>query len=120
AAEAEQRRADQAAAAEQARADRAAESERARQAERDRRQTQRQAQRDRQAARDRVRKQRRETRGRLAAVVRGNASVLMIYGIAIVSFVMAAPAMASYGAGIYKSSAFSAAGALLPVITELG
>lgn len=116
AAEAEQRRADRAAEAEQRRADLQAEVERARQVERDRRAAQRQAEKDRQTARDRARERRRAARARLAGFAAQHVVELLIYPIALVSFALAAPAMADYGSQIYGAGL----GWLLPGITELG
>ncbi|WP_410640684.1 hypothetical protein [Amycolatopsis sp. lyj-346] len=66
------------------------------------------------------RKQRRDDRKerweRIAAFVRGHVADVLIYSIAVVSFVMAASAMAGYGADVYASGV----GRLLPLITELG
>ncbi|MGW4400668.1 hypothetical protein ACWEHA_35705 [Amycolatopsis nivea] len=73
---------------------------------------------------DRVRREerlrRKENRAARWAAVRAFAAAhtvdLLIYGIAAVSFAMAAPAMAGYGAQVYASPL----GRLLPLITELG
>ncbi len=66
------------------------------------------------------RKQRRDDRKerweKIAAFVRGHVAHVLIYSIAVVSFVMAASAMAGYGAEVYASGV----GRLLPLITELG
>ncbi|GAA3554403.1 hypothetical protein GCM10022222_42570 [Amycolatopsis ultiminotia] len=72
------------------------------------------------AARLVERDRRRGERAARWAAVRGFTAThvvdVLIYGIAVVSFAMAAPAMASYGADVYAS----ALGGLLPLITELG
>ncbi|MEU0793779.1 hypothetical protein ABZ342_27220 [Amycolatopsis sp. NPDC005961] len=52
----------------------------------------------------------------IAAFARGHVVDGLIYSIAVVSFVMAASAMAGYGADVYASGV----GRLLPLITELG
>ncbi|MFF0145991.1 hypothetical protein ATK36_0479 [Amycolatopsis sulphurea] len=66
------------------------------------------------------REKRRTKRAQWWAKVRGAAAAhvvdVLIYAIALVSFAMAAPAMAGYGAEVYAS----ALGGLLPLITELG
>ncbi|MEV5720639.1 hypothetical protein AB0L41_42810 [Amycolatopsis mediterranei] len=66
------------------------------------------------------RKQRRDDRkerwATIAAFARGHVAHVLIYSIAVVSFVMAASAMAGYGAEVYASGV----GRLLPLITELG
>ncbi|WP_275293198.1 hypothetical protein [Amycolatopsis sp. La24] len=76
------------------------------------------AEQDRARREDRLR--RKETRAARWAAVRAFAAAhavdLLIYGIALVSFAMAAPAMAGYGAQVYASPL----GRLLPLITELG
>lgn len=120
-AEAEQRRADEAARAEQRRADEQAQAERDRQAEKDRRAERRRIERDREAARDRARQRRQAARARLSSFVSAHVVELLIYPIALVSFALAAPAMASYGTEVYGGdTGVSWLGAGLPLITELG
>ena len=53
---------------------------------------------------------------KVTAFAKGHVVDGLIYGIAVVSFVMAASAMAGYGADVYASPL----GRLLPLITELG
>ena len=93
----EERRRDEAARAEQARKDR--EAEERRKADRQRR--------------------RRERRKALLDTVTEHRVAVAIYGIALVSFVMSAPAMADYGHRLYAGSAWPWTGWLLPVVTEL-
>lgn len=138
AAKAEQARLDQAAATgdeialmkaagEVARADReqAAELERKAKedaaAQRERRRADRDAKRarrrvDRDAKRARRRADRTRRREAVTGFVKAHVVDGLIYGIAVVSFVMAASAMAGYGADVYASPL----GRLLPLITELG
>lgn len=81
-----------------------------------------QARQDREATERRKaeRQERRRARRReLLETVTANKVALSIYGIALVSFVMSAPAMADYGRRIYAGSAWPLTGWLLPIVTEL-
>lgn len=115
----EERRRDEAARAEQARKDREAEREfelkRARLAAEQRRRD-REAEERRKADRQRRRRERRQA---LLDTVTEHRVAVAIYGIALVSFVMSAPAMADYGHRLYAGSAWPWTGWLLPVVTEL-
>ncbi|MCT2587782.1 hypothetical protein [Actinophytocola gossypii] len=71
---------------------------------------------ERRAERDRVRDRRRAAWGRARGWVSAHTVDLMVYPLAVVSAVMAVPAMAAFGHEVYGS----AAGYALPVITELG
>ncbi|WP_433409059.1 hypothetical protein ACQPZU_01825 [Saccharomonospora azurea] len=107
-AEAEQRRRDREAEAEQRRKDAAAAKAEARKDQRER------------EARKAARKAARQTAVKaVAATIGENKVALSIYSIALVSFVMSAPAMAAYGDRIYAGSAWAFTGWLLPVVTEL-
>ncbi|MEV6878628.1 hypothetical protein [Amycolatopsis sp. NPDC051128] len=68
------------------------------------------------AKRERRREDRAQRWATIGAFVRGHVAHVLIYSIAVVSFVMAASAMAGYGADVYASGV----GRLLPLITELG
>lgn len=115
----EERRRDEAARAEQARKDREAEREfelkRARLAAEQRRRD-REAEERRKADRQRRRRERRKA---LLDTLTEHRVAVAIYGIALVSFVMSAPAMADYGHRLYAGSAWPWTGWLLPVVTEL-
>ncbi|WP_216210589.1 hypothetical protein [Amycolatopsis aidingensis] len=123
----DERRKDRAAEAEQKRADQLAEAEAeavrmAAMAEANRAATEQEHERERARAEAR-RAERAERAARRRAVVSGlrrwaagHVVELLIYPIALVSFVLAAPAMAAYGSEVYRS----VLGAGLPLITELG
>ncbi|WP_158633109.1 cell envelope integrity protein TolA [Amycolatopsis sp. WAC 01376] len=68
------------------------------------------------AIRDKRRGERKAKRAKATAFAKAHVVDGLIYGIALVSFVMAAPAMSGYGEDVYRSPL----GALLPLITELG
>lgn len=116
----DERRRDRAAEAEQARANAvtAAEIEAIR--ERARAETERAAHEQRREARVAEKDAARRRRARLVLAARawmaGHAVDLLIYPLALVSAVMAVPAMAAFGHDVYGT----AAGYALPVITELG
>ncbi len=126
----EELRKDRAAKAEQARADRLAEAEQRR---RDRELEAEQRRKDQAAAKAEARKDQREREARkaarkvarraaakaVAATMVENKVALSIYSIALVSFVMSAPAMAAYGDRLYAGSAWPFTGWLLPIVTEL-
>ena len=84
-----------------------------------------QARKDRKEAAERA-KEKRDERARKRAVffekVRAHTVDLLIYPIALASFVLAAPAMAHYGGTVYAlgGDSLSPLGWVLPVITELG
>ncbi|MGW4520133.1 hypothetical protein [Amycolatopsis sp. NPDC004378] len=123
----EERRANLAARAEQARLDQAAAtgdeiarmkaaSDAARADREQAAELARQAKEDAAAKRERRRQTRAQRWATIAAFARGHVVDGLIYSIAVVSFVMAASAMAGYGADVYASGV----GRLLPLITELG
>ncbi|MEV6644561.1 hypothetical protein [Amycolatopsis sp. NPDC051371] len=68
------------------------------------------------AKRERRRADRKQRWDKVTGFARGHVVDGLIYSIAVVSFVMAASAMAGYGADVYASGV----GRLLPLITELG
>lgn len=68
------------------------------------------------AAREKRRGERKALWGKVTGFARSHVVDGLIYGIALVSFVMAAPAMSGYGEDVYRSPL----GGLLPLITELG
>lgn len=76
--------------------------------------------RERRKERQQQRAERRARRAALWGKAREHAVDLLIYPIALISFLMAAPAMASYGMSVYGGEdGASWLGALLPGITEL-
>lgn len=116
----EERRRDRAAEAEQARANAVAAAEIAAIRERTRAESDRAADAQRTQLRHAARVAARQNRARLSRAVRdwltAHVVDLLIYPLAVVSAVMAVPAMAAYGHDVYGT----AAGYALPVITELG
>jgi hypothetical protein len=116
----EERRRDKAADAEQARANALAAAEIEAIRARIRAETDRAAARERDAARlarqERARRRRAQRLAASRAWMAARAVDLLIYPLAVVSAVMAIPAMAEFGHDVYGT----AAGYALPVITELG
>jgi hypothetical protein len=123
----EEKRRDTAVAAEQARQDKlteaqakvlllAASGDQQQRIEQARREQARQARVDRQAASDQRRDRRDARRAALRTWAAGHAVDLLIYPLALVSAVMAVPAMAGWGVQQYESPT----GALLPAVSELG
>lgn len=94
----------------------------AEQARKDRKDASAEKRKDREAAEKR-KQERRERRSKaikaMSATLTENKVALSIYGIALVSFVMSAPAMADYGTRLYEGSAWPWTGWLLPIVTEL-
>ncbi|NIJ14304.1 hypothetical protein FHU38_004648 [Saccharomonospora amisosensis] len=116
AAEAEAKRADQIAAAE-AEAVRLAAMSQARRAATEQQHAHEQARAEaKQAAKDKRADRRRAAVAGLRAWAAGHVVDLLIYPLAVVSAIMAVPAMAAYGAQVYGT----ATGYALPVISELG
>lgn len=118
--QAQQRRADRAAAAEQARLDAQAANERrirAREAD-TARQARERADRAEQhrAARDHARAERARRLGANRAWLAAHRVDLLIYPLAVASAIMAIPAMATYGRSVYGTGT----GVVLPVLSELG
>ncbi|MEU9687152.1 hypothetical protein [Amycolatopsis japonica] len=68
------------------------------------------------AIRDKRRGERKAKWAKVTGFARSHVVDGLIYGIALVSFVMAAPAMSGYGEDVYRSPL----GGFLPLITELG
>ncbi|WP_019810204.1 hypothetical protein [Saccharomonospora halophila] len=116
AADAEQKRADAKAAAEAEAIRTAAMTEADREAEAQRFQQQREREQQRQEDKRRRAERRRAALSALRTWAARHVVDLLIYPIALVSFVLAAPAMADYGSEVYGSGL----GVLLPGITELG
>ncbi|WP_024875350.1 hypothetical protein [Saccharomonospora piscinae] len=119
AAKAEQARADRLAEAEQRRHDRELEAEQRRKDQAAAAADARRDQREREARKQDRKQKRKAALTAVLATVGENRVAVAIYGIALVSFVMSAPAMADYGHRIYAGSAWPFTGWLLPVVTEL-
>ncbi len=116
---AEQARRDREVAAEQARKDREADREfelRKAKLAADQARKDREAAEKRKAERQEKRCQR---RAELLETLTENKVALSIYGLALVSLLMSAPAMAEYGHKLYGASAWPWTGWLLPIVTEI-